>query len=237
MADTVKLPAFDKPAGKLLRLPLRLVPHEATVRILRGPMRGMKWIAGASNHGCWLGLYEPDYQAEFLARTPKGGVVWDVGANVGFYSMLATRKARKVIAIEPLPANLDYLRRHIALNRLESRIEVHEFAATNYDGEGNFRPIPGNRSEGALKPDGAMRVRTARLDHFKSELPDVIKIDVEGNELEVLQGAADILLRKIATVFISRHTADLDCKYLLQSYGYSVSEMQGGEWLAVPAAE
>ncbi len=236
MASAVKLPAFDTPTGKLLRIPLRLVPHEATVRILRGPMRGMKWIAGASNHGCWLGLYEPAYQVEFLSRIPNDGVVWDVGANVGFYSLLASRKARKVIAIEPLPANLAYLRRHIALNRLESCIEVHELAATNYNGEGNFRPIPGNRSEGALQPYGTMRVRTARLDRFTSELPDVIKVDVEGNELEVLQGATDVLRRKSATVFISRHSADLDCKDLLESFGYSVSEMRGGEWLGVPAA-
>ena len=199
-------------------------------------MRGMKWTAGASNHGCWLGLYEPDYQREFLSHIPTDGVVWDVGANVGFYSLLASRKARKVIAIEPLPANLEYLHRHIALNGLESRVEVHEVAATNYDGEGKFRPIPGNRSEGALKPYGTMRVRTARLDRLTNELPDVIKIDVEGNELEVLQGAIEVLRRKTGTVFVSRHSADLDCKELLESLGYSVSEMPGGEWLAVPTA-
>ena len=38
--------------GKLLRLPLRMIPHSMVMKILYGPCRGMKWIAGSSNHGC-----------------------------------------------------------------------------------------------------------------------------------------------------------------------------------------
>jgi len=39
--------------GKLLRLPLRMIAHSMVMRIQSGPCRGMKWIAGSSNHGCW----------------------------------------------------------------------------------------------------------------------------------------------------------------------------------------
>ena len=43
----------SKFVGRVLRLPLRLIPTEAEVRILQGPLRGKRWIAGSSNHGCW----------------------------------------------------------------------------------------------------------------------------------------------------------------------------------------
>ena len=231
----MRLPAFNSPAGKILRLPLRLVPREATVRIVRGPMRGMKWIAGASNHGCWLGVYEPEFQKIFFQLVPKNGVVWDVGANVGFYSLLAARKARKVLAIEPLPANLEYLRRHVALNHLEDRIEVHAIAATNYDGNGQFSVVKGNRSEGSLRRDGGLSVATARLDHVPSDAPDLIKVDVEGNEFQVLEGAMETLRRKTATVLVAQHTADSNCQDMLADLGYSVTEPRPGELLAKPA--
>ena len=44
--------------GKLLRLPLRLVPKGTVVRVRGGLNRGMKWVVGSSTHGCWLGTYE-----------------------------------------------------------------------------------------------------------------------------------------------------------------------------------
>jgi FkbM family methyltransferase len=230
----VKLPAFHSPIGKVRRLPLRLVPHEATIPVLRGPMRGMKWIAGASTHGCWLGLYEPEFQNTFMQCIPEHAIVWDVGANVGYYSLLATRKARKVLAIEPLPANLEYLRRHIALNHLEEQIDVYPIAASNYDGEGRFMVVDGNRSEGSLGPNGELAVTTGKLDHLVSDPPALIKIDVEGNEYVVLEGAIEALKRKTATVLLALHTEGSDCRRLLGELGYQVAEPHPGELLATP---
>src|SRR6266852_5909298 len=51
--------------GKILRLPLSLIPSEAEVRILRGPLRGRKWIVGAGSNACWVGTYD---NSEFLGR-------------------------------------------------------------------------------------------------------------------------------------------------------------------------
>lgn len=48
--------------GQLLRAPLRLLPTGLTVRILQGPARGMKWIAGSGTQGCWLASYEHSKQ-------------------------------------------------------------------------------------------------------------------------------------------------------------------------------
>jgi hypothetical protein len=46
---------FTSPVGKLLRLPLRVVPKRAVVPLLQGELRGRRWIVGSSMHGCWLG--------------------------------------------------------------------------------------------------------------------------------------------------------------------------------------
>ena len=226
-----RLLAFDAPLGKLMRLPLRAVPKSATVRVLRGPLRGARWIVGSSTHACWLGTYERAFQSFFFSVLPERGVVWDVGANVGFYSLLAARKAAKVIAFEPLPENLAYLHRHVELNRLEERIEVCPAAASDHNGTGLFSVVPGNPSEGSLRPYGTLPVRTVRLDSLGT-VPDLIKIDVEGNEHEVLRGAVETMRTHHPLVLVARHSGDSHCQDLLEEIGYQVSEIAYGELLA-----
>ncbi len=214
-----------------MRQPLRAVPSEARVRVLRGPLRGARWIAGSSTHGCWLGTYERRFQSLFFDLVPTGGVVWDVGANVGFYSLLAARKAAKVIAFEPLPENLSYLRRHVELNRLQERIRVFPVAASDHDGTPLFSVVPGNRSEGSLRPNGNLPVQTMRLDNVEI-VPDLIKIDVEGNEYEVLRGAVETLRAHRPMVLVALHTGDSNCIDFLKQLDYHVSELASGELFA-----
>jgi FkbM family methyltransferase len=223
--------AFDKPLGKLIRRPLAAIPKATKVRVLRGPLRGARWIAGASTHGCWLGTYERAFQSFFFAVVPKGGVVWDVGANVGFYSLLAARKAARVIAFEPLPENLSYLRQHVELNGLQERVQIFPVAASDHDGSGLFSVVPGNRSEGSLRPYGKLRVQTMRLDSV-GLVPDLIKIDVEGNEYEVLRGALDTLRAHNPAILVALHTAERECQDLLLQLGYDVSAVASGELFA-----
>src|SRR5260370_14004540 len=107
-------------AGKLLRLPLKLVPEDMVLSVIQGSLRGMRWISGSSRHGCWLGSYEHRKQRLFATMIEKGTIVWDIGANVGFYTLIASKKAGRVIAVEPLPENLSYLEKHIRLNRISN---------------------------------------------------------------------------------------------------------------------
>ena len=58
---------FTSPLGKLLRLPLRIVPKGAVLAVLRGELRGTKWIVGFSTHGFWLGYYEHENQGLFAS--------------------------------------------------------------------------------------------------------------------------------------------------------------------------
>jgi hypothetical protein len=79
-------------AGRLLRAPLELLPKGLTVRVLQGPARGMKWVVGSGTHGCWLGSYEYSKQRLLRRLIRPGDVVYDVGANVGFYTLLLLRE-------------------------------------------------------------------------------------------------------------------------------------------------
>src|SRR5204863_1439467 len=111
--------------GKILRLPLSLIPHDAEVRILRGPLRGKKWIKGAGPNAYWIGTYEVARLHALAKAAPQGAVVYDVGANVGIYSLLASFQvgaSGKVYAFEPLERNLRYLHGHITLNNLQNCI-------------------------------------------------------------------------------------------------------------------
>jgi FkbM family methyltransferase len=206
--------------GRVLRLPLRLIPAGAVLPVLQGPLRGLKWIAGSGDHGCWLGSYEHYKQRLFYATIEPKNVVWDIGANVGLYSLVASRKAMRVIAVEPVEANVKYLERHITLNGIRN-VEVVVAAVARECGQAWFS-AGDNRSTGHLAA-GPTRVDVVTLDSMlvKFGAPDVIKMDVEGTEYLALQGAERCLAGN-PVIFLATHSATLaaQCSDLLRSAGY-----------------
>src|ERR1043166_6210954 len=129
--SSVNLFDFRAPLGRLVRAPLALIPKDTTMRVLSGRLRGARWIAGAATHGCWIGTYESRTQAAFARLVPAGGVVWDVGANAGFYTLLAARLAGtrgRVVAIEPRSENTTFIKRHLTMNGVR-QVRVVEAAA------------------------------------------------------------------------------------------------------------
>src|SRR5256885_2015501 len=108
--------------GKICRYPLRIIPRTMTVPILQGPLKGKKWIVGSQRHAFWVGSYEPHMQHLIAREVKPGQIFYDVGANVGFYTLLASVLVGpgRVFAFEPLPANIGYLRQHLALNAAQN---------------------------------------------------------------------------------------------------------------------
>lgn len=213
--------------GKILRQPLKLIPPGTQVRILQGTLRGKRWIAGSSNHGCWLGSYELEKQKLFEAEVQKGGVVFDVGANVGFYTMLASvlvGPSGKVFAFEPVPRNIELLKKHLRLNRI-SNATVIEKAVSDTNGQACFNDST-NTSMGHLDVSGGLNVLTVSIDSLISEgsvaPPNYMKIDVEGAEFLVLSGARATLIEHHPIIFLATHGAEVhqQCCELLKSLGY-----------------
>jgi FkbM family methyltransferase len=222
--------------GKILRSPLRIIPSNACIPILQGPLRGKQWIAGSGILSCWLGNYEYEKQKAFAAAVQRGFTVYDIGANVGFYSLLASvlvGPEGKVFCFEPVPRNLEFLRRHLELNKL-SNCTVWDAAVGSYEGTSSFDLGP-NRAQGHLTTGlrGALTVRTVTLDGLvasgKLPPPDLIKCDIEGAEYDALMGASDILAKYGPLIFLSTHGVDVHrrCCRLLKDYRYSLKSLDG----------
>ena len=223
--------------GKILRLPLRLIPGSARVPVLRGRLRGARWITGSSaNNGCWLGSYEYEQRLAFEKLVREGSVVFDVGAHAGFYSLLASRlvgSTGKVIAFEPLPRNLHFLREHLRINRVEN-VQVIEKALSDMEGEVSF--AEGENSFNArIAPEGTLIVKSAVLDELVEgdgiPAPDFIKMDIEGAETMALKGALRVLGKFHPTIFLTTHGPEIhaECVALLEGLGYRLIYLdQGG---------
>ncbi|MGB8986949.1 MAG: FkbM family methyltransferase [Candidatus Sulfotelmatobacter sp.] len=218
-------------AGKIARLPLSLIPREAVVPILRGRLRGRRWIVGSAIHRCWLGFYEFKKQALISSMVRPGTIFYDVGANVGFYSLLAAALVGpegQVFAFEPLPRNLAYLRKHLELNRV-SNVEILELAIAEQNGIASFIREPSGFM-GRLSDTGGLPVAVATLDSLleKGRLvpPHSIKMDIEGAELLALRGAATCIQQYRPLIFLATHGRDVHtaCCNLLKSWDYECTE-------------
>jgi FkbM family methyltransferase len=146
-------------------------------------------------------------------------VVVDAGANVGLYSLVASslEPSAQIIAFEPLPAAAAALRENLAANGDPPTIDAQELALGATAGEYRLLPTQ-NRHQGTFAPDlaGGGRgdlVAVVTLDErlgaegTARPLPHIVKIDVEGFEVEVAQGAPRSL-RNARLVMVEWHSME-----------------------------
>jgi len=157
--------------------------------------------------------WNPEEYRAFRAAVRPGSIVLDVGANVGAYTLLFamwTGPAGRVFAFEPAPEARDGLRMHVALNGVADRVEIVCAAAADAVGSARFA-IDGASGANALAAGSnaaSIEVETTTLDEFcrtRNLLPDVVKIDVEGTELDVLKGARRVLASPDVRAFLEFH--------------------------------
>jgi len=220
--------------GKVLRFPLRLIPPQTVLPIMQGRLKGKKWIAGSGNHGCWLGSYEYAKRIVFERTVRENSVVFDVGAHVGFYTLLASvlvGPRGRVFAFEPFPANLVYLQEHLRLNRIEN-VTVVEAAVSDKCGTAFFDEGPSS-SMGHISPNGRLQVETVAIDELVAKgelpLPDFLKMDIEGAEALALSGAKSVLAQSHPTMFVATHGSRIhqECCRLLHSLDYELEPIDG----------
>lgn len=139
---------------------------------------------------------EPAFMEIIEQEVKPGMCVYDIGANIGHVTVNLARlvgETGQVFAIEPSPANILLLRENVSLNKYDRIVKVFEGAITNYSGDASF--FMANESNlGALQKTpyvtGKISTKVETLDNFaiKNVEPDFIKMDVEGAEIEVLDG-------------------------------------------------
>jgi FkbM family methyltransferase len=198
-------------------------PGRHPVRVAAGDLAGCWLLLDLRiDKDLWLGTYEPQVAAAIRARIPPGAVAYDLGANLGYSSLLlagAVGEAGQVFAFEPLEVNAECLRETIRLNGLEARVSVVRAAVGETAGEGTFLRHP-SASMGRLavpspqdSNDSADRekVEVVDLDTFVYEqgqpAPSWVKIDIEGGEGAALRGMRRLLERAKPGLLVEIHGA------------------------------
>ncbi len=155
------------------------------------------------------GVYESELVAFIVKTVPPNGVYLDIGGNIGSVaiSVALKRPDIQVVTIEALPENFDYLTKNIALNKL-TNIKALNICCSNVENEIVKFHIPdlynGSSSFHGLHTSNYVELTTTTVDILLQKLAittiDVIKIDTEGSEALVLQGAANTLKNNNATI-------------------------------------
>lgn len=171
----------------------------------------------------------------------KGDVVWDVGAHKGYVALALARAVGtggRVLAFEPSYRNLEYLDRHVGWNR-PSNLDVLPIALSASEGEAAFGGSGSSITYKLGQGDERVSVRTmeALIDRDGRPAPTVMKVDVEGSEVDVLRGAG-AKLRDVELLFVAIHGRALyePCRALLEEAGLEVAPVPALREAAAGAA-
>lgn len=183
----------------------------ATVRMLDGSLMLVDVRSRTEQWAYWTGDYDHNVISKLSACLRERCVVFDVGANVGFYSVSLGNKLKPLNgtlhAFEPVRSNFDRLIRSVELNNLERVVAAHNVALGDEEGtiemsmENDRNASTGNAVMVKGKITGKLgsntNARITRLDDFAREKQiqacHLIKIDVEGAEVMFLRGGSDFL--------------------------------------------
>lgn len=200
----------------------KILPHDslAWAKIQQGLARGL-WLRLHPRTGksYFEGNIEPEVQAALQRHLRPGMTFYDIGANIGFFSLLAARlvgKNGKVVAFEADPEVATRLRENVARNSM-NWVAVEEKAVWSEPGTVCF-----SRAAPEISPDRGLGhvvststpetidVRAVALDGYTSmnPAPDFLKCDAEGAEVEVFHGAHRLLREKRPCVICEMHSEE-----------------------------
>jgi FkbM family methyltransferase len=219
---------------RLQSLVLKSTRHmrSTDVVIARGAAKGLLFNARGTNPGYALGTAEAEVQAILRQCLHPGGVFLDLGANVGFFTVLGARLVGpegRVYAIEPLAEMAEAVRCNARLNGF-SQVEVFEAAVADREGQEllveGASPLEGHLgAPGRATPHRAVRVTTvdALTRRRGVRAPTVVKMDVEGAEERAVQGMRETLMVAKPIVICELHGRQSRVPALLGDLGYSVN--------------
>lgn len=234
-------------AGWIRRSLNRAAPQGLTgVTIAGGALAGLRFrLDLQSEKDYWLGTYETELQAAAARLVHPGDVVYDVGANVGYVSLLLAKYAGpqgRVFAFEALPENVERLQGNLRLNEGLAPVSVQARAVV--DGTHAVRFLVGpsddmGKAEGSAGRQGiaygeAIEVAGVCLDDFVYgegfPAPQVVKMDIEGGEVLALPGMRRLLREARPRILIELHgeQAAHAAWEALMAAGYRICRMEPG---------
>jgi FkbM family methyltransferase len=168
---------------------------------------------------------EPEFMDIITDEITEGMVAFDLGANIGYITLIMADKVGKsghVYAVEPDPRNFAILEKNIQLNNYTERISSYQTAISNRNETCRFF-LSKSSNLGSLRATGntkgAIDVTAQTGDAFFSDKlqPDFIKMDIEGAEVEALEGMLKTLEKKKGVVKILMETHSM---YYIYNSGY-----------------
>jgi FkbM family methyltransferase len=236
-----------KPLARLIRGGLnRAAPSGLVeVKVAAGDLAGYTILLDMQvDKDYWLGTYEPELQSALRELIPAGAVIFDLGANIGYVSLLlakAAGEAGKVFAFEALPSNVDQLRRNLALNGMDARVSVIPSAVTQTSGpvrflvhaSGGMGKVAGSAGR-QDKVESEVTVAGISLDEFVYGQgyppPQVVKMDIEGGEVLALPGMRRVLAEARPLMLMELHGPESSrvAWETLTAAGYEICWMRPG---------
>ncbi len=215
---------------------MRVVKIKQDFRIMSGPLKNFLWDID-TDYRYVLGNYEDKTVDLLKQHIQKGKAFYDLGANSGFFSLVANELGMRVYAFEPIPQNVQLFTKHLTLNNKEKEITLFPYAVCDksrtlqFTNDANLAANTYTASN-YTKTSNFIDVKGISLDEFLDDnqtllKPSLMKIDVEGAELDVLIGAKDTLIKYSPTILLSTHDIHIpnisnQCIDFLQQIGYTV---------------
>lgn len=265
MPDWLKKAVYRSgPLARLIRRSLnRAAPSGLSqVTVAAGGLQGARLLIDMqTKKNLWLGTYEPELQAAIRDWLRPGMVVYDVGANVGYISLLLARRVQspedgnstapqgQVFAFEPLPANLERMEANFRLNpwahitpvaaAVVDRPGPVRFLAHSSGSMGKAAGSAGRQNEVYL---AEIEVEGITLDQFayagSAPAPQAIKMDIEGGEVLALKGMRRLLAEARPLLLLELHGPESAraAWETLTGAGYQILRMEPG-YSPVPSLE
>ncbi len=189
------------------------------------------------------GRYEPEFFSILQEQANGGGCFYDIGGHVGLFSLAWLKMGGDFVeTFEPLPSNAALIKEVLQRNQMQGKFQIHELAAGDFSAEGTLVEHKFDSSRGQIaeldninlagrslnEKQQAHKIQVARLDTLfeKSMLqpPTLMKIDVEGAEHNVLQGAIQFIKQFKPHILMEVHNTNsaLLVSTMLTSMGYDL---------------
>jgi FkbM family methyltransferase len=221
-----------------MRMPLRLIPRGMVVPIIQGPGRGLRWTVGSYNHGCWLGSYEYEKQVVLKALLRPGDVVYDVGAHVGYFTLIAAKlvgRAGHVYSFEPVFKSHAWTKRHVRLNNLTNVTAVRA-AATGASCVTSVAVVNHTATARRVHSGGRTCSGVNLRDYIMEQAlrsPTLFKIDIEGDEVEVVPTLLDYARAHRTSFLVSTHSDGITA-FLCETFKLAGYHVEPRQWANQP---